>query len=64
MRLILHPSTCAATMNEPHIYQELGSYALEPLQPGERKLIGVVFLFGLALLGGLFFLQRWLPLGG
>ncbi|WP_413459681.1 hypothetical protein [Herbaspirillum huttiense] len=50
-------------MNEPHIYQELGSYALEPLQPGERKLIGLVFVFGLALLGGLFFLQRWLPLG-
>lgn len=64
MNPILRPSACAAPMNEPHIYQELGSHALEPLQPGERKLIGLVFLFGLALLGALFFLQRWLPLGG
>ncbi|MFJ3055413.1 hypothetical protein [Herbaspirillum sp. NPDC087042] len=50
-------------MNDPHIYQELGNLALEPLQPSDRKLIGFIFLFGLALLGALFFLQRWLPLG-
>ncbi len=51
------------SMNEPYIYQELGNLSLEPLQPGERKLIGAIFLFGLALLGALYFLQRWLPLG-
>ncbi|WP_167331818.1 hypothetical protein [Herbaspirillum frisingense] len=51
-------------MQDHHIYQELGSLALEPLQPSERKLIGTIFLFGLALLGPLFLLQRWLPLGG
>ncbi|NUU03675.1 hypothetical protein [Herbaspirillum robiniae] len=49
-------------MNDPHLFQELGTPALEPMQPTEKKLIGAVFFIGLALLGALFFLQRYIPL--
>lgn len=49
-------------MNDHHIHQELGPLALEPLQPADKTLIGAIFLFGLALLGVLFIVQRWLPL--
>ncbi|KAF1048027.1 MAG: hypothetical protein GAK35_00447 [Herbaspirillum frisingense] len=51
-------------MNDPHLYQELGSLALEPMQPTDSKLIAAIFFVGLALLGALFFVQRWMPLAG
>ncbi len=50
-------------MNDQQIQQELGQYPLEPMLPEDRKLIGAVLLCGLAVLGGLFVLQRYLPLG-
>lgn len=49
-------------MSDPHLFQELGTLALEPMQPADRKLVGAVFLVGLALLGALFFVQRYIPL--
>ncbi|MFJ3045676.1 hypothetical protein ACIPEN_07605 [Herbaspirillum chlorophenolicum] len=51
-------------MTDHYLHQELGPIAIEPLQPTERKLIGAIFFLGLALLGGLFFLQRCFPLAG
>jgi hypothetical protein len=51
-------------MNDPQLFQELGTLALEPMQPTDKKLIAAVFFVGLALLGALFFVQRWLPLAG
>jgi hypothetical protein len=50
-------------MNDQHLFQELGTAALEPLQPSEKKLIGAVLFIGLSLLGTLFVVSRYFPLG-
>ncbi|MCA1325537.1 hypothetical protein [Herbaspirillum sp. alder98] len=50
-------------MNDQHLFQELGTAALEPLQPSEKKMIGAVLFIGLGLLGTLFFINRYFPLG-
>ena len=50
-------------MNDHHLFQELGTAVLEPLQPSEKKVIGAVLFIGLSLLGALFFVNRYFPLG-
>jgi hypothetical protein len=64
MALIPSSPDSGASMNDHHIYQELGHFATEPLLPAEGRAIGAAFVIGLSVLGALYLLQHWLGAAG